>query len=466
MYYTVHLFAGFECATCGKKYRQSCSLGRHIKYECQKKPRFKCIYCPYMSKHKPPVMRHMAVKHNHPIAPGDQPEKKFVCNVCGKGYTLKRNLKYHKKYRCSNKVVFSCKLCKHTCSSRYKVRGHLKLCHDMDVSYKDTKHYMDLESFGGYIWFDPPEYNCPDCFKIYAKKSTLARHIKYECCQLPRFGCTMCSYRGYQKTHVERHLSRRHDVQDKFEIRKKILKYKCSLCGKAYKNHKSLVRHLTHECQKEPTEECRLCGHRTIYKSALKKHMLSKHSADVLGLHSQRELCYVCANSERFGDLFVRIYFFVDETAEEAIRNLLTGVERKYQCTKCLRRYKNSYILKRHVELECGIEPKFQCTLCGHKSKRKHKCEKCGRSYLHRQTLKRHVLYECGIKPSMSCYRIECSICGRFYKNAKNLRQHLRYECQKEPQFACSYCPYKAKLKSNLNKHQIRCSAFRSLYSS
>lgn len=50
-----------------------------------------------------------------------------------------------------------------------------------------------------------------------------------------------------------------------------------------------------------------------------------------------------------------------------------------------------------------------------------------------------------------------CPICGRRYKNQKNLRQHLRYECQKEPQFSCPYCPYKAKLRCNLNKHKNHC---------
>ncbi|EFA00268.1 Longitudinals lacking protein, isoforms A/B/D/L-like Protein [Tribolium castaneum] len=46
----------------------------------------------------------------------------------------------------------------------------------------------------------------------------MARHMKYECGKLPMFGCSICPYRGYQKTHVERHLSRKHNVLLKSDI--------------------------------------------------------------------------------------------------------------------------------------------------------------------------------------------------------------------------------------------------------
>lgn len=58
---------------------------------------------------------------------------------------------------------------------------------------------------------------------MYAKKSTMVRHMKYECGKLPRFGCSRCGYRGYQKTHVERHLARKHDILYKPDINRNIV---------------------------------------------------------------------------------------------------------------------------------------------------------------------------------------------------------------------------------------------------
>lgn len=47
--------------------------------------------------------------------------------------------------------------------------------------------------------------------------------MKYECDKLPRFGCSKCDYRGYQKVHVNRHLFRRHKIIQKNDIEKNIL---------------------------------------------------------------------------------------------------------------------------------------------------------------------------------------------------------------------------------------------------
>nr|CAH7735835.1 unnamed protein product [Callosobruchus chinensis] len=57
----------YSCSTCGKAYRQNCSLWRHKKFECQKEPQFRCPYCPYKSKQKTPMMSHMIIKHKHCI---------------------------------------------------------------------------------------------------------------------------------------------------------------------------------------------------------------------------------------------------------------------------------------------------------------------------------------------------------------------------------------------------------------
>lgn len=75
------------------------------------------------------------------------------------------------------------------------------------------------------FWLEPfpGPFVCPDCHKVYAIKSTLARHLKYECSKQPRFGCALCFYRGYQKTHVVSHLMRKHSVMHKSDVTKKII---------------------------------------------------------------------------------------------------------------------------------------------------------------------------------------------------------------------------------------------------
>lgn len=49
--------------------------------------------------------------------------------------------------------------------------------------------------------------------------------------------------------------------------------------------------------------------------------------------------------------------------------------------------------------------------------------------------------------------KYECSTCGKNYSYYSGLYNHKRFECGKEPQFHCPYCPYKAKMKTNLKTH-------------
>jgi len=54
-------------------------------------------------------------------------------------------------------------------------------------------------------------------------------------------------------------------------------------------------------------------------------------------------------------------------------------------------------------------------------------------------------------QPSEEGFR--CKKCGKLYRWKNSLYTHVRLECGKEPQFQCPYCPHRAKLKGNLQKH-------------
>ncbi|XP_031787184.1 longitudinals lacking protein, isoforms A/B/D/L-like [Nasonia vitripennis] len=56
------------CHQCGKSYKHTYHLKRHLKYECGQHRRFCCCYCSHRAKHKDHIQKHIANKHrNKPI---------------------------------------------------------------------------------------------------------------------------------------------------------------------------------------------------------------------------------------------------------------------------------------------------------------------------------------------------------------------------------------------------------------
>ncbi|KAK2584909.1 hypothetical protein KPH14_002505 [Odynerus spinipes] len=46
-----------------------------------------------------------------------------------------------------------------------------------------------------------------------------------------------------------------------------------------------------------------------------------------------------------------------------------SGHDRRHNCSRCGKSYKNAYILKRHILYECGKAPSFSCPHCAFSSK-------------------------------------------------------------------------------------------------
>lgn len=47
----------------------------------------------------------------------------------------------------------------------------------------------------------------------------------------------------------------------------------------------------------------------------------------------------------------------------------MSGLDRRHNCARCGKSYKNAYILKRHMLYECGKAPSFSCPHCAFSSK-------------------------------------------------------------------------------------------------
>lgn len=56
----------------------------------------------------------------------------------------------------------------------------------------------------------PGTFICPLCGNTYMYKKSLRRHITFECGKEPKFKCTLCDYKAFQKVHLLKHLDRKH----------------------------------------------------------------------------------------------------------------------------------------------------------------------------------------------------------------------------------------------------------------
>jgi len=55
-------------------------------------------------------------------------------------------------------------------------------------------------------------YACPRCTKRYKFRTSLNRHLKFECGKEPSFRCPHCSYMAKQKAPMQRHIRHTHGI--------------------------------------------------------------------------------------------------------------------------------------------------------------------------------------------------------------------------------------------------------------
>ncbi|EFN84250.1 Longitudinals lacking protein, isoforms A/B/D/L [Harpegnathos saltator] len=57
---------------------------------------------------------------------------------------------------------------------------------------------------------DKGTFPCPKCSSIFNRKNNLYSHLKFECGQLPRFGCPYCDYTSKKSSNIRAHVRRKH----------------------------------------------------------------------------------------------------------------------------------------------------------------------------------------------------------------------------------------------------------------
>ncbi|KAK2576436.1 hypothetical protein KPH14_005769 [Odynerus spinipes] len=165
----------FTCHICGKQFRDSGGLSRHLKDVHAKVKNFTCDICGKSFASK-------ATRDDHRRThTGERP---YICDSCGKTFKSKASLYIHSKLH-TNEFPHPCTYCNKKFRRRQEMLAHV------------TTHTGEKN------------YGCDICSKRFRVKSELVRH-KLVHSETKPFVCVKCGLAFRQKRYLNNHIKSRH----------------------------------------------------------------------------------------------------------------------------------------------------------------------------------------------------------------------------------------------------------------
>ncbi|XP_076621687.1 zinc finger Y-chromosomal protein 1-like [Colletes latitarsis] len=198
-----------HCRACGNEYMCFSSLKRHVREECGQPPKYQCPYCPKRTKLRCNLLKHMHFGLLHWVRTPSMPRRVYPCGKCQKIYANASSLYRHLKLECGILPQFHCPYCRFSSKRKFNLDSHVA-----------HKHRKLLQCYGNRADFQrnrmsrvqaspKKPYPCKHCDRSYMYKSTLKRHIQYECGKEKQFVCPVCHKKltlsGLQKHRIGVH---------------------------------------------------------------------------------------------------------------------------------------------------------------------------------------------------------------------------------------------------------------------
>jgi DNA-directed RNA polymerase subunit RPC12/RpoP len=116
-------------------------------------------------------------------------------------------------------------------SDDMKEESELYLTQDMSVRNVPSVAEQQIDVSGSFAFQESSElnslalqqassytthpYKCSQCGRIYMWKSTLQRHMKFECGKEPNIRCPYCPYRTKRSDELKKHMRKIHHIKTK-----------------------------------------------------------------------------------------------------------------------------------------------------------------------------------------------------------------------------------------------------------
>ncbi|KAL1129450.1 hypothetical protein AAG570_013976 [Ranatra chinensis] len=218
----------FCCQNCGKCYRRLSGLENHSRLGCGKDLQFECSYCPYKTKLKQNLARHLNETHN----------PNFLYHCEGLSWADCHRPQYRHRWReCGKEARFKCSYCPHKSKQKGNLLRHINdvhnprpLMHCCHLCPYKTKQKSNLNYAGSGTHF-----RCPGCGKTYLSVNSLRRHVKLECGKEPMYQCSHCPLRTKHRSNLARHVNDKHNPNPKL--------FACDLCPYSAKQKSAVVTH-------------------------------------------------------------------------------------------------------------------------------------------------------------------------------------------------------------------------------
>lgn len=283
-----------SCRICGRQCPNPSTLSIHMRTHTDERP-YCCRFCDKKYKDSGSLKRHTERNHIK-----DGREKRFTCEVCGKSFYSKNDIKVHMRVHTGD-TPYACSECPARFTQinslhRHQVRHtgekphQCPLCHKRFCSKEEVKKHSVSHT-------STKKYTCPTCSAPFKYKNNLRKHIKKHS-EMDKFTCNYCEREFSVKGSLTLHIKRLHSsksgycnicLKDVPNIEVHTWKHtgerplKCDFCPRSFAEQKTLVRHVNYRHKDTDKYKCMLQGCTVKFpsKQMLDFHVLKHHGNTV-----------------------------------------------------------------------------------------------------------------------------------------------------------------------------------------